>query len=86
MKEWEGFKGTNWQKRIDVADFIKSNYKEYTGDDSFLTGISKKTEKVWNKCIKLLDKERISGVLDVETFIFSGIDNFNPGYSNIKYS
>ena len=57
MKEWEGFKGTNWQKGIDVADFIKSNYKEYTGDDSFLSGISKKTEKVWNKCVKLLDKE-----------------------------
>ena len=80
MKEWEGFKGTNWQKGIDVADFIKSNYKEYIGDDSFLSGISKKTEKVWNKCVKLLDKERISGVLDVETFIFSGIDNFDPGY------
>ena len=80
MKEWEGFKGTSWQKGIDVADFIKNNYKEYTGDDSFLTGISKKTEKVWNKCVKLLNKERISGVLDVETYIFSGIDNFNPGY------
>ena len=80
MKEWENFKGTNWQKGIDVSDFIKSNYKEYTGDDSFLAGISKKTEKVWNKCIKVLDKERITGVLDVETFIFSGIDNFNPGY------
>lgn len=80
MKEWEGFKGTNWQKEINVSDFIKSNYKEYTGDDTFLVGISKKTEKVWSKCEKLLSKEKITGVLNVETFIFSGIDNFDPGY------
>ena len=80
MKEWEGFKGTKWQNNIDVQNFIESNYKEYVDDDSFLTGISKKTSKVWNKCKKLLAKEAISGVLDVETFIMSGIDNFNVGY------
>ena len=80
MKEWEGFKGTKWQNNIDVQNFIESNYKEYVDDDSFLTGISKKTSKVWDKCKKLLAKEAISGVLDVETFIMSGIDNFNVGY------
>ncbi len=80
MNEWEGFKGTKWQKSIDVSNFIECNYKEYTGNDTFLTGISKKTSKVWNKCKKLLSKEAISGVLDVETYIMSGIDNFNPGY------
>ncbi len=80
MNEWEGFKGVKWQKRIDVANFIELNYKEYTGDANFLTTKTKKTEKVWNKCKKLLSKEAISGVLDVETFIMSGIDNFNPGY------
>ena len=75
MNEWEGFKGTKWQKNIDVSNFIECNYKEYTGNDTFLTGISKKTSKVWNKCKKLLSKEAISGVLDVETYIMSGIDN-----------
>ena len=80
MNEWEGFKGTKWQKSVDVSNFIECNYKEYTGNDTFLTGISKKTSKVWNKCKKLLSKEAISGVLDVETYIMSGIDNFNPGY------
>ena len=80
MNEWVGFKGTKWQKDIDVQNFIESNYKEYLEDDSFLTGISKKTSKVWNKCKKLLAKEAISGVLDVETFIMSGIDNFEVGY------
>lgn len=80
MNEWEGFKGSKWQKSIDVENFIESNYKEYLDDDSFLVGKSKKTDKVWNKCKKLLNKESISGVLDVETFIMSGIDNFEPGY------
>ncbi len=80
MNEWVGFKGTKWQKDIDVEDFIVNNYQEYLEDDSFLTGISKKTSKVWNKCKKLLAKEAISGVLDVETFIMSGIDNFEVGY------
>lgn len=78
--QWEGFKGTKWQKNIDVSDFIHSNYKEYVDDDKFLVGITKKTSKVWNKCKKLLNKESISGVLDVETFIMSGIDSFEPGY------
>ena len=80
MIEWDGFKGTKWQKSIDVDSFIEDNYSEYTGDESFLKGISKSTSKVWKKCQKLLAKESISGVLDVETYIMSGIDNFEPGY------
>ena len=80
MKEWENFKGTKWQKSVDVDNFIESNYTEYTEDDKFLTGISHKTSKVWDKCKKLLANEAITGVLDVETYIMSGIDNFEPGY------
>ncbi len=80
MNQWEGFKGSTWKDKIDVNKFIMDNYKEYKDDETFLKGISKKTEKVWNKCKKLLAKEAISGVLDVETFVMSGIDNFDPGY------
>ncbi len=80
MNEWNGFKGTKWQKSIDVDNFIESNYSEYVDNDSFLTGISSKTNKVWDKCKKLLEKESITGVLDVETYTMSGIDNFNAGY------
>ena len=84
MKEWEGFKGTKWQKNIDVDAFLEANYKEYLGDDSFLESSSIKTDKVWKKCKKLLAKEAISGVLDVETYIMSGIDNFEAGYIDRK--
>ena len=80
MNGWEGFSGTKWKKDIDVADFIKCNYTEYTSDESFLKGCSKKTAKVWNKCSKLLKKEAISGVLDVDTYNMSGIDSFDAGY------
>ena len=81
---WEGFKGVKWQRSIDVANFIEMNYDEYTGDETFLTGKSSKTAKVWKKCESLLKKEAISGVLDVETDIIAGIDNFEPGYIDRK--
>ena len=54
---YKGFNGGNWQENVDVADFIKQNYKEYKGDDNFLAPISPKTKKVWEKCEKLLQKE-----------------------------
>ena len=53
---WEGFKGVKWQRNIDVANFIEMNYDEYTGDETFLTGKSSKTAKVWKKCESLLKK------------------------------
>ncbi len=80
MREWKNFKGQKWQNEIDVADFIKENYLEYKGDDSFLSKPTEKTIKVWDKCEKLIKEELEKGVLDVETEIVSGIDNYKPGY------
>ncbi|MBQ9318648.1 MAG: formate C-acetyltransferase [Bacilli bacterium] len=84
MNEWDGFKSGKWQKEIDVAGFIALNFKEYRGDESFLKKATSKTEKVWKKCESLLRKEAISGILDVETDIIAGIDNFEPGYIDRK--
>ena len=81
---YKGFNGGNWQENIDVADFIKQNYKEYKGDDNFLAPISPKTKKVWEKCEKLLQKEAKVGLLDVELNAVSGITSFNPGYIDKK--
>ena len=80
MKQWNNFKGTIWKEKIDVQNFIEENYKEYKGNESFLEKTSTKTKKIWNKCIKLLQKELKNGVLDVETHTMSGIDTFKPGY------
>ncbi len=35
-KAWAGFTEGNWQKDIDVRDFIQKNYTPYEGDESFL--------------------------------------------------
>ena len=80
MQEWKDFNGGIWTECIDVEDFILKNYHEYKGDDSFLEGISGKTKKVWNKMLGLLKEELEKGVLDIETNIVSGIDNFKAGY------
>ena len=80
MKEWHDFLGDKWKETINVEDFILNNYKEYTGDDSFLVGPTEKTLKIWEKIEQLQKEELEKGILDVETNIISGIDNFAPGY------
>ena len=78
--EWRNFKKGNWCNRIDVRDFIQSNYTSYEKDETFLTGKTEKTEKVWNKCEKLLKEELKKKVLDIDVDKMSGIDSFDPGY------
>ena len=43
---WQGFKTGKWSESIDVSDFIKQNYVAYDGDEAFLAGPTKKTERV----------------------------------------
>jgi len=81
---YDEFKGTKWKTSIDVEDFIKENYTEYLGDDSFLKGTTIKTNKLWKKCEVLLKKELKKGVLDVELEQVSGINSFKPGYIDKK--
>ena len=78
--QWEGFRGGQWQRTVDVRSFIQKNLTPYTGDEGFLTGPTERTKKVWKQCEELLLQELHQGILDVETHIVSGIDNFAPGY------
>lgn len=80
MKHWQGFKEGNWQKVIDVRDFIQTNYKPYTGDDSFLAGITDKTKTVWDVCKNLLAEENKKGILDVDTKVVSTTTSHKAGY------
>ena len=80
FEQWNGFNSGNWQREVDVRSFIQKNYTLYTGDDSFLAPITDKTKAVWEKCEKLILEEMKKGILDVETNIISGIDNFEAGY------
>ncbi|NLC54553.1 MAG: formate C-acetyltransferase [Erysipelothrix sp.] len=77
---WKGFVLNKWQDEINVSDFIKANITRYDGDDSFLVGPSKSTEKLWSKSEELLKEELRLGVLDIDTDSVSGVNNFKPGY------
>lgn len=77
---FEKFLGTTWKEEINVENFIETNYKEYIGDESFLAPISEKTKHLQEIFDELKQKELEKGILDIETKIVSGIDNFEPGY------
>jgi formate C-acetyltransferase len=83
MNVWNGFNKGKWQTEIDVRDFIQTNYLPYDGDDSFLTGVTAKTKKVWDTCTELLAAEnKKGGVLDVDTAVVSTVVSHKPGYIN----
>lgn len=77
---WQGFRTGEWRHLVNVRNFIQKNYSPYTGDESFLAGISPRTEKVWEKASALIKEEIKKGIIDVDTSTVSGIDNFAPGY------
>ena len=81
FKQWTGFdKSGEWTKEIDVRGFIQKNYTPYEGDDSFLEGTTEKTQKLWDKVLKLYEKERKKGVLDVDTKTPSAVNAYDAGY------
>lgn len=81
MDPWRGFKGDTWRNRVDVADFVRDNYQPYYGDESFLSGPSERTQRVWNRCLELMEEEkRAGGVLAIDTRRVAGITAWKPGY------
>lgn len=80
---WKGFVGREWQKEINVRDFIQRNYTPYKGDESFLAGATNATRELWAQVMELSEEERKKGgVLDMDTKIISGIVSHGPGYLN----
>ncbi len=80
MEQWNGFLGSTWREHIDVANFIKENYTEYTGDESFLIGPSQKTNSLYSTLKPLLKEELEKGIYKVDVDHVSGIDQYQPGY------
>lgn len=80
FKQWNTFNTGEWTHEIDVRDFIQKNYTPYTGDESFLSGATERTLKLWDKVLKLYEKEKENGVLDVDTKTPSGINRYEAGY------
>jgi formate C-acetyltransferase len=80
-KEWQGFKDGAWQTKIDVRDFIQTNYAPYLGDELFLSDKTEKTALLWAECLEYSKKERDNGgVLSIDTTRVTGINVYGPGY------
>lgn len=80
-KNWYDFKGNTWKNEINLRDFIQANYTPYTGDASFLSGATPRTNSLMKKVNDLFALERQSGgVLDIDTDTVLTITSFEPGY------
>lgn len=78
---WAGFTPGDWQKEINVRDFIQANYTPYEGDAEFLEGPTDKTKRLWDHLEEnYLSVEREKRVYDVDTKIPADIDAFPAGY------
>ena len=78
---WSDFSGRKWKEECDVRDFIQNNYTPYDGDESFLSGPSVATAKLWDELQRLQKEERAKGgVLDMETSVVSSLTSYGPGY------
>ena len=82
MDAWRGFKEGKWINEVDVTDFIRLNYTEYTGDESFLAGPTEATTTMWKSLAEKFKVEREKGIYDAETKIPSQIDAYGAGYIN----
>ena len=89
--EWEGFKGRLWTEEVNVRDFIQNNYTPYDGDEKFLAGPTKATEKLFDELQKLQKEEhnkvsigkdgkKRTGVLDLETKVVTGLTAYGAAY------
>ncbi|WP_410498318.1 formate C-acetyltransferase [Chitinibacter sp. S2-10] len=82
LDAWRGLNAGEWQKKVDVRDFIQANYTPYHGDDTFLAGPTERTTQLWNELSVLLKEERKRGVLEVSAQFGSSITAHGPGYIN----
>src|SRR5262245_46037927 len=80
-QSWRGFKPGAWSGTIDVRDFIVRNATPYLGDETFLTGPSKRTLAVWAKLQPYFKDEQKKGVLAVDAKTPSTLLAHKAGYA-----
>src|SRR5499426_3513375 len=79
-QSWRGFKPGAWSGTIDVRDFIVRNATPYLGDETFLSGPSKRTKAVWDKLQPYFRDEQKKGVLAVDAKSPSTLLAHKAGY------
>mgnify|MGYP000679511820 CR=1 FL=1 len=68
------------KEEVNVSDFIKNNYKPYSGDESFLVGPTEKTKRILRKYEDICKEEEKKHVIDIDVDTPAGITAFKPGY------
>ncbi|MGL9724100.1 formate C-acetyltransferase [Sodalis sp. (in: enterobacteria)] len=82
---WEGFAAGDWQKEVNVRDFIQKNYTPYEGDEAFLAGASAATTSLWEKVMERIKIEnRTHAPVDFDTDVAATITSHDAGYINKK--
>ncbi len=82
MDYYPNFKKGEWLEEINVSDFIRQNYTEYTGNENFLSQPTDATNQLWKQLSEMFKIEREKGIYDAETKIPSQIDAYGSGYIN----
>ncbi|HHP2730937.1 TPA: formate C-acetyltransferase [Yersinia enterocolitica] len=82
-KAWQGFTQGDWQKEVNVRDFIQKNYTPYEGDESFLAGSTEATDKLWAQVMEGIKLEnRTHAPVDFDTDVAATIISHDAGYIN----
>ena len=78
---WQGFSEGDWQKEVNVRDFIQKNYTPYEGDESFLAGATQATSTLWEKVMEGIKLEnRTHAPVDFDTNVAATITSHDAGY------
>lgn len=79
---WKGFADGEWQKEVNVRDFIQKNYAPYEGDESFLvTEGTEATNALWDKVMDGIKLENATHApVDFDTSLISTITAHDAGY------
>ncbi len=80
MNAWYDFNSGNWQKEIDIRDFILTNYTPYHGDESFLAAPTERTLTLNARYTELSKLEHEKGVLSINTDKVSSLLTYEPAY------
>lgn len=81
FEQWNGFAAGDWQKEINVRDFIQKNVTPYEGTDEFLKTKTERTDGLMERLNSLLKLEQdFGGVLDIDTQSVSSLTAYQPGY------
>ena len=81
FEQWNGFTAGDWQKEINVRDFIQKNVTPYEGTDEFLETKTERTGRLMERLNSLLRLEQdFGGVLDIDTQSVSSLTAYQPGY------